>query len=322
MFYLNSSITASFRPIELLYMEGVKKQAVVQHLEGFKTNSTESLLMNHGINSIKIEDLFNGMSIPSFIVKDNQIIKCNPQFSEEFFNPEIDPINKSFSDINIWASEETKNEIIEELASKKRITNKLVQLRNALGVKNKYLLTIGLIDGDEKFIIGSAMNVTELIDQNSKYIKLQNKYSELLNSTQTSMVLIDEDFKIKECNKAFLDLIDSKTESIIGNDMLFLFECNTLSAFNGFKKKLKEMALSGETVFFKNVELQIMTLNNTIKWVFINTSTYGDNQIVLIINEITDVKITESKKYISGEKSKDKLKQGLLSLITSIRQNK
>ncbi len=275
--------------------------------------------MYYETDSIKIEDLFNGIAIPSFIVKDNVIIKCNNQFACEFFNIETDPTGKKLNEIHIWLRPEDKDEIMIELSKEKKISNKLIQLRNSKGIKNKYLLTLGIIYGDNNFIIGSLLNVTEFMDQGSKYAKLQSKYSDLLDSTQTSMVLIDEDRKIKECNKAFLNIIESTSDAIIGSDLLLLFRSNGALTLNNFKKKIEEMSSNNKTILFKNIEMQITTLNNTVKWVFINMSTYGDNQIVLIMNEITEIKLNESKKYINVEKSKDKLKQGLMSIMQTIR---
>lgn len=277
--------------------------------------------MENRIENININDIFGMMGVPLCIIKDAIIIKCNKYFREEFCRDNVDPIGKTTLELKIWLSESEREEALKELQDKSIVVNKLVMLRNKNGAINKYYLSMGYLNNSE-YIIGSTINITELLNKEEKYIKLNSKYEDLLNATKTSAVLIDSELNIKECNKNFLRLIESNSESIVGTSFLNFLKCNKMHELHDLKQKMTDMVESKSTIYIANLETQISTLNDGAKWILMNMSTYGDDQIAIIINEITDKKMEEAKNFIKSEKQKDKLRQTLLNTYYSLKNQR
>ncbi len=176
----------------------------------------------------------------------------------------------------------------------------------SLGIKNK--------NGEITSLIGVAQDITERKIAEQKLKESEEKYSHLFISSPYSIIITNMNGLIVDCNFLEDKITGFSKEEIIGENILDLpmFPKSTLPlVIEDFKTLLK----GGIP---KTAEIQIFTKDGTQVWVQPTASIFkieGESYIQIIMQEISERKISEEKLKESEEKFRTMAEQSFMGII-------
>lgn len=123
-------------------------------------------------------------------------------------------------------------------------------------------------------------------------------------------LILDPQFNIVEATNNYLETTYTKRENIIGKNVFEVFPDNpsdpTLEGRGVLLKSLNEVLAKKQTSKMPMIKYDIKGLENTFEekwWSVVNTPVLKDNEVVYIINSVTDVtEITKLKRFIDLQK--------------------
>ena len=152
-----------------------------------------------------------------------------------------------------------------------------------------------------------------------KHIKNIEKFTNLINYTKNTFIILNEDFTVRECSHNLSEIINADINKLIGKEITEL-------VVNEDVKKLKnslERLDSGVPI--EDLELCLNTQNSTInRWISLNANSLinGQKTIFCLVKDITDKKMEYFQKYIQEQKQKDRLKQNINNLREKLQSKK
>lgn len=186
----------------------------------------------------KFLKIFRSNPIPTFIVTLDEgiIVNVNDQIEDIAGYSVKEVINKKISDINFWEISEERAKYVTLLKEKGRLVNYLVHYRRKNGEIFPALISAELLEiNNEKVIIGSFVDITEL-KRNEQNLKTALEELEKLKSKlQNENIYLKEEIKLVHNfssiitdNKAFKNVL-KKIEQVATTDatVLILGETGT-----------------------------------------------------------------------------------------------
>jgi PAS domain S-box-containing protein len=143
-----------------------------------------------------------------------------------------------------------------------------------------------------------------------------HKYQQLLDSTNTIYLILNENSDILEYSESFIELLSLKNDStaIYKTPLRALISTESIPSYDDAWKKI----MSGLTV--NNVEISL-TKSSKFKWLSMNASMLqnGGKKIFILLTDITKRKREEFERLIAKEKLRDKLKINIRDLRKTIK---
>ena len=123
-------------------------------------------------------------------------------------------------------------------------------------------------------------------------------------------LILDPQFNIVEATDNYLETTYTKRENIVGKNVFEVFPDNpsdpTLEGRGVLIKSLKEVLATKKAHKMPMIKYDIKGIDNTFEekwWSVVNTPVLKDNEVVYIINSVTDVtEITKLKRFIDLQK--------------------
>ena len=269
--------------------------------------------------ALTFDNILMNVAIPVLVVDvDTGVIHhCNNCFKAIFADTHIDPVGKSVLDLHLWKNKDDRDRMIEKLKKHGSLCNYSAVFNDRHGHDRICTLNVNFLDDSQKYIVTTVIDVSTQIWQEEKYCKLYDKYRMLLDSTKTGYVILDDNLIVQECNDVASDIICENAQIVVGEKFINMLRSSDDATRKDLVFKLHSMTGSTSPQLLQNVELSFGD-SHQYRWARANISTFGDNKIVILLNDISDVKVAESRKFIVAEKEKDKIRQGLMMLRQEI----
>ena len=255
--------------------------------------------------------------------KNGVFLGCNKKFSDSLglLCPE-DIVGKTDQDVTDSDNAKAFTESDQIVMKSKKPIYKLRQsLKTYSGEQLWFNINkVPLFDDKNEIIgvLGTMEDVTEQVVLEYKLRTNNEKYKSLIESTNTAYIILNKKLEIIEANIVFLQLIKSKNlYDCLGKSLSMWISPKYSEIYN----KSFENLLNGKAI--EDLELYLISESNEIVCVSIyaNIIENGETKIFCLVRNIATRKTIESKKYISEQKKKDKLKQNLLALREQISKN-
>ena len=271
------------------------------------------------ISALIFDSILMNVPIPILVVEleSGIIIHCNNNFRSLFIDFNINPIGKSVIELHLWKRSDDREKMIDELKKNGCLCNYSAVVNDRHGNERACTLNVNFVDEEHKYIVTTIIDVSCQIWQEEKYGKLYNKYRMLLDGTKTGYVILDDKLIIQECNDVATEMIGEGSMVLVGEKFVNILRSENDTTNKDLIFKLHKMTYSNEQQLLQNIEMSFGD-NRQYRWARANIGAFGDNKIVILLNDITEVKVKESRKFIVAEKEKDKIRQGLLALRQEI----
>lgn len=153
-------------------------------------------------------------------------------------------------------------------------------------------------------------DITPEISLHNKLLESSNKWRALIESTKTAYFILNAKGTIIDCNKTMTDMLGCENCDLIGINPRTIICPSDIKKYDDAISKL----FIGESI--ENLELCVggnSSFETKVAWISINAGLIenGEKKIFCLVRDITESKIDEVKKYIDGQKQKDKLKQNI-----------
>jgi PAS domain S-box-containing protein len=153
-------------------------------------------------------------------------------------------------------------------------------------------------------------------ESHEKYIHNLEKFTNLISSTKSIYLILNEDNTIREASPNILELLDLDPHSLEGQNILDIVVGEDIQKL----KKSLEKLTNGTAI--EDLELCLKTKNpNICKWTTINANSMQNGCLTTfcLIKDITEKKMEYFKKYINEQKQKDRLLQAVEALEQKIK---
>jgi len=239
------------------------------------------------------------------------IIFCNAKFKEEFSrkNEDTTSINK------LWAIENENSDFASF------ITAPCVSRPRMVFLTNKYLIPMAYFveasSTAENEITLSIWDASYYLSQQRKLENLNQKYLELLDITNTGYAILDDNLVIQECNSILTRSLGFDDNALVGENISTLLSYNNPNQKDGLVCDLL-LSIKQKSNNIHEFDVNLKTASGESKWAFMKTNNFGENKIACLFHDITQKKNAEQRKFINGQKHKDKMMQNLSRIRKSI----
>jgi PAS domain S-box-containing protein len=183
------------------------------------------------------------------------------------------------------------------------------------------ITTVNENDSQKKQFMLQIVNINDKKETQFTLEENVYKYQQLLDSTNTIYLILDNNGFIKDYSKTFLYAFNINPNSkdyyqSIHEEHFRSFVCsNTVMTYDLAFKKI----MAGQTV--TNTEICILN-NNITKWFNMNASMLrnGEIKIFILLTDMTEKKTNQIKININNEKRKDKLKSHIKNFRHTIQE--
>lgn len=159
-------------------------------------------------------------------------------------------------------------------------------------------------------------DITSEIVLHQKMLDSIHKWTDLIESTKTAYIIMNENGIVTETNSQMLSLIGfNDPNELIGLDPKSIICSSDICKYDEAIKKI----LNGE--YIKDLELCLLGKKNyKASWISINAGIIenGGRRIFCLIRDISETKVEETKKFIEDQKQRDKLKQSIIRVRDQI----
>lgn len=146
--------------------------------------------------------------------------------------------------------------------------------------------------------------------------KLEAKYKNLIEFTNTGYMILDKNFKILEINENIEKILGFNRDDIIGSNPRSFISSKYITDFDNSM----DLLLSGTII--NDLELSINSPNKT-SHISLNASLMinGENRILCLVRDIANRKINEENRYIAKQKQKDEFLQNIKEIRESLKKD-
>jgi len=221
-----------------------------------------------------------------------------------------DIIDKPHADLFMESDKEATKEnktIYGKIQTISTISGKKIIIRlNKAPIHNKDSSVIGVVG-----VVGTFEDITLQTEMENKLAKSEEKYRNLIESTNTGYIIMDMDLNILESNQNFFNMMRAKAnKDIIGKNPRAWV---TKQYIDGLDRGFKDL-LNGRSI--EDIEIGMFNCNGEI--IFVNISANiienGSRKIFCLIRDISDKKRINDKQYIEDQKQRDKIKQNIMDI--------
>lgn len=234
---------------------------------------------------------------------DTKFLDFNPGFTRLLGYERQDAIDKSESDINLWADEEQRQAVAERLNSEQEYNENEVCLRRVDGSIVKADLSIRqmTIDGEECLLI-IARDVTARIKNEAARIESEEKFALVFQHSPDGIAIIRKrDGMIYDINDVLTEGSEYTKEELIGKSLLELNMVANPEAFVTMASKLQENG------HYDAVEMQFISKNGGIVPTLVSANEFelsGEMYIIAIAKDMREVRRVEKQLEISEQRFK------------------
>jgi PAS domain S-box-containing protein len=162
-------------------------------------------------------------------------------------------------------------------------------------------------------VSGIMYDVTKEVKTQKKIIESTEKWKMLIESTKTAYLILNEKGNIIDANQLAFSLIGSESNEILKQNFRLFISPESVSRYDN----AIHLLLNGENI--ENLELGVKPNNfwkSKVSWIRLSAGLIenGEKKLFFLMQDITAIKIEESKKFINDQKQRDKLKQHILRI--------
>jgi diguanylate cyclase (GGDEF)-like protein/PAS domain S-box-containing protein len=244
--------------------------------------------------------LFKSMGIAAVIVDEKaKIIAANREFEKisGYSRKELEN-KKKWTDFLANSNPQKIKEYEDFIANqvKKSPTKREFKFFDRKGRTKDVIATQSLVAGTDKTVI-SFINITEMIAGEERTKTSEEKYRSLIESTDDSIYMIDQDCRYRFVNGRVLGRLKVSEKKIIGKRYSDFHDTNDTREFENYVSKIFKTGISCQYEYKSRKEERytLRTLSPIME-----PNTRNVRYVAIISKDITDLKKTEGKlKYLS-----------------------
>lgn len=246
---------------------------------------------------------------------------CNKNFAEALeLNDPSEIVGKSDFDVSPEHAERFRK--IDELIIQKGepVLNMREEHIDANGEKK--ILTVNKLplkddDGNIVGILGTCEDVTLEVTLEEKIKRSEEKYRGLIEFTNTAYVIMDTKLNILDANDIFLKLFGfKKIKEVIDKKLRSWVMCKQMEDFDVAIDRM----LKGKRIDDKEIHFVTDTDKIIYAAISANIVQNGEEKIMCLIRNVSHRKTEEEQKYIESQKEKDKIRQNIFKIRSSLKR--
>jgi len=291
---------------------------VIVHTEDI--NERKKAEQNLKESELKYRNMINNLDVGFYQVSlDGQMINHNPAHNKILeYDPTENLMDKNVTDF--WQYPERRGEYLEHLMAKGYAKHYICHALTKTGKKIVIELNSHLIRDKEGWSVridGTFIDVTEKFNLEKKLRESEEKFRNLFENTPFTIVIINSEGIIVDCNPTAEILIGYRKEELIGQnfrDISVIYPKDLPKIVNLFKQFIK-----GERVH--RVDVQLYNKNGSLIWTNLQASLFrlGEEVYVqAIFTNITEQKEAEFliAKEVMKLKELDQIRKNLISRVS------
>ncbi len=222
-------------------------------------------------------------------LKDGIYIDVNNSYAKLFGYNREEMIGKSVLELGVWADQEGKQKMEEQLAENGYIWNKEYEFKTKSGETGYIISTVNLIDIDrEKCILFSSIDITELKKTEEALRKSEELFYLTFNANPLPMCIIStENETFMEINEALSKSSGYLREEIIGCSITDINGWLNLSEREKFREVIDKEG------FVTNYETSLLTKSGKVVTALmsgVSIMWYNERCVLTIFNDITELR--------------------------------
>jgi len=174
--------------------------------------------------------------------------------------------------------------------------------------------------GEIETLMGTVQDITEIKIHRERAQHNLVKFKDLIETTNSAFIVLSMDGHITEVNNIFTEILRCPKDDLLNKSIFdLLSQADSVKTEKGIKLMDKGIPIEDLEVCINN-----KLCGNRGVWLRINANIMenGEKNIMCLIQDITTKKTEEFKKYIAGQKQKDRVRQNISRIRTKIQDMK
>ena len=186
------------------------------------------------------ESVINSIPNIFFVIDKNlMLVRWNNTF-EEMFNPEDLNSGKEVLEYIVEGDRERLNNIVSDVFTS-GTGHAVVEVMTKKGNRHFHVLLSKFANTGEDFLVGTATDITDVIEIEKERDKNYELISQLFESSPLGMVMMNKDHKITKVNDSFTTLFGFNKLELIGENLNnMVVPEDEMECFNSFSKEVFE----------------------------------------------------------------------------------